>query len=325
MAESPRRRVRNVDTGLPSPMPDGWKASATHVEWMPDSATKVCLLCAKKFSWMRHRHHCRACGKIFCADCSPHRMKVEGVGMARVCRTCFISHHDASRSQVDTRQHIGSGDGHDDSGASHVGPPRRTVLSEPLHARPQRSATHSSGMRVRNEQRRRSSSSGMFERGYICDDALLPTTRVTRRILPAVQWLTLNFDAAWRWESCFLPGCVAVAWATMWLYPSVAASVACLLAVVVVLHERAVMMLRPFVGLPMSGFRKYGRTTLRVCDDDLRGEALTEHIVASCEDPSERPRLRTLYAVATVIADWLDRCVWGRAAGTLCGAGRSQT
>ena len=98
MAESPRRRVRNVDTGLPSPMPDGWKASATHVEWMPDSATKarvvvdhcrlccvvqltcfaawlcavcrvralpqVCLLCAKKFSWMRHRHHCRACGKV---------------------------------------------------------------------------------------------------------------------------------------------------------------------------------------------------------------------------------------------------------------------
>ena len=115
-------------------------------------------------------------------------MKVEGVGMARVCRTCFIAHHDASRSQVDTRQHIGSGDSHGDSGASHVGPSRRTVLSEPLHARPQRSATHSSGMRVRNEQRRRSSSSGMFERGYICDDALLPTTRVTRRILPAVQW-----------------------------------------------------------------------------------------------------------------------------------------
>ena len=143
--------------------------------------------------------------------------------------------------------------------------------------------------------------------------------------------LTLNFDAAWRWESCFLPGCVAVAWATMWLYPSVrvvcatqlpmgllihhpaapwqvAASVACLLAVVVVLHERAVMMLRvraqakqlttcllvsdtsmslanvaqPFVGLPMSGFRKYGRTTLRVCDDDLRGEALTEVCVYVC-------------------------------------------
>ena len=39
---------------------------------------------------------------------------------------------------------------------------------------------------------------------------------------------------------------------------------------------------QPFVGLPMSGFRKYGRTTLRVCDDDLRGEALTEVCVYVC-------------------------------------------
>lgn len=37
--------------------------------WMPDSETDVCLKCSIKFSFRIRRHHCRACGLIFCSKC----------------------------------------------------------------------------------------------------------------------------------------------------------------------------------------------------------------------------------------------------------------
>lgn len=37
--------------------------------WMPDSETDVCLKCSNKFSLLNRRHHCRACGLIFCSKC----------------------------------------------------------------------------------------------------------------------------------------------------------------------------------------------------------------------------------------------------------------
>jgi hypothetical protein len=39
------------------------------VQWMPDDDTDVCLTCQARFTFTHRRHHCRACGGIFCADC----------------------------------------------------------------------------------------------------------------------------------------------------------------------------------------------------------------------------------------------------------------
>ena len=39
---------------------------------LPDSASSVCQnkSCGRSFTFLRRRHHCRGCGKLFCGDCS---------------------------------------------------------------------------------------------------------------------------------------------------------------------------------------------------------------------------------------------------------------
>ena len=38
--------------------------------WAPDEETDCCSRCNGTFTMLNRKHHCRACGKIFCADCS---------------------------------------------------------------------------------------------------------------------------------------------------------------------------------------------------------------------------------------------------------------
>ena len=66
------------------------------VEWMKDEDSPNCTLCKKAFSLTFRRHHCRACGKIFCAKCSsleallPPQYHYQN-GMERVCDECSYS------------------------------------------------------------------------------------------------------------------------------------------------------------------------------------------------------------------------------------------
>lgn len=41
--------------------------------WEHDDVTSTCRSCSKKFTFFTRKHHCRRCGKIFCADCSSYR------------------------------------------------------------------------------------------------------------------------------------------------------------------------------------------------------------------------------------------------------------
>ncbi|KAH3756763.1 myosin-I binding protein [Pelomyxa schiedti] len=66
----------------------------TPQKWVPDTASDVCLLCEAAFTVTRRRHHCRACGKLFCAQCSINRVKLPpefgyGDSIERVCFECF--------------------------------------------------------------------------------------------------------------------------------------------------------------------------------------------------------------------------------------------
>ncbi|XP_075622666.1 lateral signaling target protein 2 homolog isoform X5 [Balearica regulorum gibbericeps] len=64
-------------------------------EWVPDSTCNQCSTCRSPFTLLRRRHHCRSCGKIFCARCSPHAAALPHYGQlkpVRVCTHCYVTH-----------------------------------------------------------------------------------------------------------------------------------------------------------------------------------------------------------------------------------------
>ena len=48
-------------------------APTTAPIWELDAARKRCAVCDRAFSGLRRRHHCRKCGKVVCAACSPQK------------------------------------------------------------------------------------------------------------------------------------------------------------------------------------------------------------------------------------------------------------
>ncbi|XP_029940738.1 zinc finger FYVE domain-containing protein 16 isoform X2 [Salarias fasciatus] len=65
-------------------------------EWVPDADAPNCMNCEQRFTFTRRRHHCRACGKVYCAGCCNRKCKLKYLEKeARVCVTCFESIHKA--------------------------------------------------------------------------------------------------------------------------------------------------------------------------------------------------------------------------------------
>ncbi|XP_016312363.1 zinc finger FYVE domain-containing protein 9-like [Sinocyclocheilus anshuiensis] len=62
----------------------------TAPQWVPDSQAPACMKCGSKFSFTKRRHHCRACGKVFCVACCDLRFRLTHLGgkEGRVCVTC---------------------------------------------------------------------------------------------------------------------------------------------------------------------------------------------------------------------------------------------
>lgn len=44
--------------------------------WQPDSEVADCPICGTPFSFFYRKHHCRKCGRVVCASCSPHRITI---------------------------------------------------------------------------------------------------------------------------------------------------------------------------------------------------------------------------------------------------------
>ncbi|XP_026153943.1 zinc finger FYVE domain-containing protein 16 isoform X2 [Mastacembelus armatus] len=60
--------------------------------WVPDSEAPNCMKCYQRFTFTKRRHHCRACGKVYCAVCCNRRCKLKYLEKeARVCLICFDS------------------------------------------------------------------------------------------------------------------------------------------------------------------------------------------------------------------------------------------
>ncbi|KFO04663.1 Zinc finger FYVE domain-containing protein 16, partial [Balearica regulorum gibbericeps] len=58
--------------------------------WVPDSEAPNCMKCQVKFTFTKRRHHCRACGKVFCGGCCKRKCKLQYMEKeARVCTGCY--------------------------------------------------------------------------------------------------------------------------------------------------------------------------------------------------------------------------------------------
>ncbi|CAI4231042.1 unnamed protein product [Auanema sp. JU1783] len=64
------------------------------VRWVPDDDVSQCTSCYSSFTFIRRRHHCRNCGRIFCGSCSRKSIEIPDLGYdsrVRVCNLCYLS------------------------------------------------------------------------------------------------------------------------------------------------------------------------------------------------------------------------------------------
>ncbi len=61
--------------------------------WVNEADTDNCAGCSKPFSYSVWKHHCRACGEVFCSECSDKKRSVPERGYTtpvRVCNLCYL-------------------------------------------------------------------------------------------------------------------------------------------------------------------------------------------------------------------------------------------
>ncbi|KAF2010672.1 hypothetical protein BU24DRAFT_427783 [Aaosphaeria arxii CBS 175.79] len=44
--------------------------------WQADHEVNLCPVCGNQFTFWYRKHHCRKCGRVVCANCSPHRITI---------------------------------------------------------------------------------------------------------------------------------------------------------------------------------------------------------------------------------------------------------
>lgn len=84
MEASPRRADHSItERTLPRPRPSDVSGSRrrrsreiTLPRWQPDSEVTSCPICGTRFGLFFRKHHCRKCGRVVCANCSPHRITI---------------------------------------------------------------------------------------------------------------------------------------------------------------------------------------------------------------------------------------------------------
>jgi len=89
--------------------------------WVPDHMAPLCMGCGTVFNMVRRRHHCRACGRVFCAKCSHNQVPLPRYGMkkaVRVCNRCYIYYMNPYEERTAHAYHVYSGTGHGSWGYS---------------------------------------------------------------------------------------------------------------------------------------------------------------------------------------------------------------
>ncbi|KAM9378894.1 zinc finger FYVE domain-containing protein 9 [Phaethornis superciliosus] len=88
--DSPDNDLRAGQFGAPARKPFTTLGEVAPV-WVPDSQAPNCMKCKARFTFTKRRHHCRACGKVFCAACCSLKCKLLYMDRKEV-RVCVICH-----------------------------------------------------------------------------------------------------------------------------------------------------------------------------------------------------------------------------------------
>ncbi|KAL2779505.1 zinc finger FYVE domain-containing protein 16 isoform a [Daubentonia madagascariensis] len=98
--------------------------------WVPDSEAPNCMNCQVKFTFTKRRHHCRACGKVFCGVCCNRKCKLQY--LEKEARVCVVCYETISKAQAFERMMSPTGSNlksnHSDECAT-VQPPQETQTS----------------------------------------------------------------------------------------------------------------------------------------------------------------------------------------------------
>lgn len=61
--------------------------------WIDDEHVQACPLCSSPFDLFTRKHHCRACGHVFCGTCAAQSDRVIKYGLiepVRLCTSCAV-------------------------------------------------------------------------------------------------------------------------------------------------------------------------------------------------------------------------------------------
>ncbi|XP_031571649.1 uncharacterized protein LOC116305818 [Actinia tenebrosa] len=78
------------------------KSQPDTVVWVPDERVKECHDCKQRFTRWKRKHHCRACGQVFCGDCSKQKITLPQFGYTnpeRVCESCYQQNKMTSKEE----------------------------------------------------------------------------------------------------------------------------------------------------------------------------------------------------------------------------------
>lgn len=81
--------------------------------WEPDIEVPKCPICNTAFGFWYRKHHCRKCGRVVCANCSPHRITIPRQFIVHPPEEAPQSPNDPVNTGVDVVDLTGDSDAHD--------------------------------------------------------------------------------------------------------------------------------------------------------------------------------------------------------------------
>jgi len=78
--------------------------------WKEDSECQSCFRCRTEFSTLKRRHHCRACGQIFCNACSSKTAPIPKYGIEKEVRVCDLCYEKLKTNPTALTSASGGGD-----------------------------------------------------------------------------------------------------------------------------------------------------------------------------------------------------------------------